>query len=67
MNDLLEKLILEFKKMKRVRGNIFENFITFVHLVLTTKKDDKYKVGKVEILKYIAANEEDIKLKLVKN
>ena len=41
MNDLLEKLILEFKKMKRVRGNIFENFITFVHLVLTTKKDRK--------------------------
>ena len=47
MTELLEYFISEFKKLKRVRGNVFENFITFVNLLLTDKKDDKYKVGKM--------------------
>jgi len=67
MSELLEHLILEFKKLKRVRGNMFENFITFVNLLLTDKKDDKYKVGKIEILNYITANKQSIKMKLIQN
>tara|TARA_B100001029_G_C14705953_1_gene257434 strand:- start:185 stop:388 length:204 start_codon:yes stop_codon:yes gene_type:complete len=67
MTELLEYFISEFKKLKRVRGNVFENFITFVNLLLTDKKDDKYKVGKMKILNYITANEQSIKMKLIQN
>tara|TARA_X000000368_G_C22478725_1_gene471081 strand:- start:56 stop:259 length:204 start_codon:yes stop_codon:yes gene_type:complete len=67
MTELLEYFISEFKKLKRVRGNVFENFITFVNLLLTDKKDDKYKVGKIKILNYITANEQSIKMKLIQN
>ena len=63
MTELLEYFISEFKKLKRVRGNVFENFITFVNLLLTDKKDDKYKVGKMKILNYITANKQSIKMK----
>ena len=67
MTELLEYFISEFKKLIRVRGNVFENFITFVNLLLTDKKDDKYKVGKMKILNYITANEQSIKMKLIQN
>ena len=67
MTELLEYFISEFKKLKRVRGNVFENFITFVNLLLTDKKDDKYKVGKMKILNYSTANEQSIKMKLIQN
>ena len=67
MTELLEYFISEFKKLKRVRGNVFENFITFVNLLLTDKKDDKYKAGKMKILNYITANEQSIKMKLIQN
>tara|TARA_B100000902_G_scaffold111424_1_gene112731 strand:- start:179 stop:382 length:204 start_codon:yes stop_codon:yes gene_type:complete len=67
MTELLEYFISEFKKLKRVRGNVFENFITFVNLLLTDKKDDKYKVGKMQILNYITANKQSIKMKLIQN
>ena len=67
MNKLIDQLIIEFKKLKRVRGNLFENFLTFVHLCLTDKKDDKYKVKVNEILQYIIINKESIKLKLIQN
>ena len=67
MTELLEYFISEFKKLKRVRGNVFENFIIFVNLLLTDKKDDKYKVGKIKILNYITANEQSIKMKLIQN
>ena len=67
MNKLIDQLIIEFKKLKRVRGNLFENFLTFVHLCLTDKKDDKYKVKKNQILEYIVANRQSIKSKLIKN
>ena len=67
MNNLIDKLIIEFKKLKRVRGNLFENFLSFVHLCLTGNKDDKYKVKKNQILEYIVANRQSIKSKLIKN
>tara|TARA_B100000700_G_scaffold292790_1_gene353150 strand:+ start:98 stop:301 length:204 start_codon:yes stop_codon:yes gene_type:complete len=67
MNKLIDQLIIEFKKLKRVRGNLFDNFLTFVHLCLTDKKDDKYKVKVNEILEYIVINKQSIKLKLIQN
>ena len=67
MNNLIDKLIIEFKKMKGVKGNIFENFLSFVHLCLTNGKDDKYKVKVNELLQYIIINKESIKLKLIQN
>ena len=67
MNNLIDKLIIEFKKMKGVKGNIFENFLSFVHLYLTNGKDDKYKVKKNQILNYIVANRQSIKTKLIQN
>ena len=67
MNNLIDKLIIEFKKLKRVRGNLFENFLSFVHLCLTGNKDDKYKVKKNQILEYIVANRQSIKSKLIQN
>ena len=67
MNKLIDQLIIEFKKLKRVRGNLFDNFLTFVHLCLTGKKDDKYKVKVNEILEYIVINKQSIKLKLIQN
>tara|TARA_Y100000766_G_scaffold67449_1_gene56564 strand:+ start:567 stop:770 length:204 start_codon:yes stop_codon:yes gene_type:complete len=67
MNNFIDQLIIEFKKLKRVRGNLFENFLTFVHLCLMGKKDDKYKVKVNEILEYIVINKQSIKLKLIQN
>ena len=67
MEKLIEQLIIEFKKIKHVRGNLFENFLSFVHLCLTGKKDDKYKVKKNQILEYIVANRQSIKSKLIQN
>ena len=67
MEKLIEQLIIEFKKIKHVRGNLFENFLSFVHLCLTGNKDDKYKVKKNQILEYIVANRQSIKSKLIKN
>ena len=67
MDLMINQLIKEFKKIRHVRGNLFENFLTFVHLCLTGKKDDKYKVKKNQILEYIVANKQSIKLKLIQN
>tara|TARA_X000000368_G_C22931086_1_gene667653 strand:+ start:783 stop:986 length:204 start_codon:yes stop_codon:yes gene_type:complete len=67
MNKMVDQLIIEFKKLKRVRGNVFENFLTFVHLCLTGKKDDKYNVKKNQILEYIVVNKQSIKLRLIQN
>ena len=67
MDKLIDQFIVEFKKLKRVRGNLFESFVTFVHLCLTGKKDDKYKVKKNQILEYIVVNKQSIQLKLIQN
>ena len=67
MNKLIDQLIIEFKKLKRVRGNLFDNFLTFVHLCLTDKKDDKYKHTRASILEYMTQNKNEILLKLIKD
>ena len=67
MENIIDPLILEFKKIKRIRGNLFKNFLTFVHLYLTGTKDDKYKEIKLKLLKYIVANEKTITMKLDQN
>jgi len=65
MENFLDKLITEFKKIKRVRGDLFLNFVSFVHLYLTGMDDDKYKDIKKNILQYIVANKETITMKLI--
>ena len=67
MNNLIDQLIIEFKKLKKVRGDLFESFVLFVHLCLTNGKDDKYKVKKNQILNYIVVNRQSIKTKLIQN
>jgi hypothetical protein len=67
MSNLTEELINEFKKIKHVRGNLFNNFIAYANLCLTGKKDDKYRVEKMQILEYIVTNKQYIKLKLIQN
>ena len=67
MENIIDPLILEFKKIKRIRGDLFKNFLSFVHLYLTGTKDDKYKEIKLKLLNYIVANEKTIKMKLVQN
>ena len=64
MEKLLDSLIVEFKKIKKVRGDLFTNFLSFVQLSLTDKKVDKYKEN---VLKYIVANRSQILLKLKQN
>ena len=65
MENFLDKLITEFKKIKRVRGDLFLNFVSFVHLHLTGMDDDKYKDIKKNILQYIVVNKETITMKLI--
>ena len=67
MENIIDPLILEFKKIKKIRGDLFKNFLSFVHLHLTVTKDDKYKEIKLKLLNYIVANEKTIKMKLVQN
>ncbi len=67
MENIIDPLILEFKKIKKIRGDLFKNFLSFVHLYLTDAKDDKYKEIKLKLLNYIVENEKTIKMKLVQN
>tara|TARA_B100001094_G_scaffold309857_1_gene343915 strand:- start:830 stop:1039 length:210 start_codon:yes stop_codon:yes gene_type:complete len=66
-NKFLEELIDEFKHFKRLRGDLFSNFISFVHLYLTGVDDDKYKNIKKNILQYIVSNKDSITMKLIQN
>tara|TARA_B100001029_G_scaffold159884_1_gene147496 strand:- start:318 stop:527 length:210 start_codon:yes stop_codon:yes gene_type:complete len=66
-NKFLEEIIKEFKNIKRVRGDLFSNFVSFVNLYLTGLKDDKYKDIKKNILQYIVLNRETITMKLIQN
>jgi len=67
MVTLIDELMKEFKKLKRVRGNLFHNFMSFVNIYLSGMNDDKYKKVKNNILNYILVNEKDIKMKLIQN
>ena len=67
IDKFLEEIIKEFKNIKRIRGDIFSNFVSFVNLYLTGLKDDKYKDIKKNILHYIVLNREPITMKLIQN
>ena len=67
IDKFLEEIIKEFKNIKRIRGDIFSNFVSFVNLYLTGLKDDKYKDIKKNILHYIVLNRETITMKLIQN
>tara|TARA_B100001250_G_scaffold159563_1_gene137064 strand:+ start:726 stop:947 length:222 start_codon:yes stop_codon:yes gene_type:complete len=67
IDKFLEEIIKEFKNIKRIRGDIFSNFVSFVNLYLTGLKDDKYKDIKKNILHYIVLNRETIIMKLIQN
>tara|TARA_B100000900_G_scaffold91519_1_gene74889 strand:- start:321 stop:524 length:204 start_codon:yes stop_codon:yes gene_type:complete len=67
MNNLIESLIIEFKKQKIVRGNIYDNFMFFSYKVLGANKDDKYKHTRASILEYMTSNKNEILLKLIKD
>ena len=49
MVTLIDELMKEFKKLKRVRGNLFHNFMSFVNIYLSGMSDDKYKKVKDNI------------------
>ena len=67
MNDLIESLIIEFKKKKIIRGNIYDNFMFFSYEALGADKDDKYKHTRASILNYMTQNKSEILLKLTRN
>jgi len=67
MNDLVESLILEFKKQKIIRGNIYDNFMFFSYEALGADKDDKYKNTRASILHYMTQNKNEILLRLIKD
>ena len=67
MNNLIESLILEFKKQKVIRGNLYDNFMFYSYEVLGANKDDKYKGTRASILHYMTQNKNEILLKLIKD
>ena len=67
MNDLIESLIIQFKKQKIIRGNIYDNFMFFSYKTLGADKDDKYKHTRASILKKITDNKKQILLRLIKD
>ena len=67
MNDLIESLIIQFKKQKIIRGNIYDNFMFFSYRILGANKDDKYKHTRASILEYMTHNKNQILLKLIKD
>ena len=67
MNDLIESLLIQFKKQKIIRGNIYDNFMFFSYKTLGADKDDKYKHTRASILEYMTQNKNEILLKLIKD
>ena len=67
MNDLIESLIIQFKKQKIIRGNIYDNFMFFSYNTLGADKDDKYTPTRAAILEYMTQNKNQILLKLIKD
>ena len=56
MEEFLDSLIKHFKKQNIKRGDLFENFLSFVYLFLN---NDKYKGISLDVLNYIL-NEKDV-------
>ena len=67
MNDLVESLLVEFKKQHIIRGNIYDNFMFYSYKVLGADKDDKYKHTRASILNYMTQNKNEIMLRLTRN
>ena len=67
MNDLIESLLVEFKKQHVIRGNIYDNFMFYSYKVLGADKDDKYKHTRASILNYMTQNKNEILLRLTRN
>ena len=67
MNDLVESLLVEFKKQHVIRGNIYDNFMFYSYKALGADKDDKYKHTRASILNYMTQNKNEILLKLTRN
>jgi len=58
---LLDTLIKYFKKQKIRRGDLFENFLSFVYLFLN---NDKYKGISLDVLNYILSEKDMVMMKL---
>ena len=58
---LLDTLIKYFKKQKTRRGDLFENFLSFVYLFLN---NDKYKGISLDVLNYILSEKDMVMMKL---
>ena len=67
MNDLVESLLVEFKKQHVIRGNIYDNFMFYSYKVLGADKDDKYKHTRASILKKFNQNKDKILVRLTRN
>ena len=67
MNDLIESLLVEFKKQHVIRGNIYDNFMFYSYKALGADKDDKYKHTRASILEYMTQNKNEIMLRLTRN
>ena len=58
---LFDTLIKYFKKQKIRRGDLFENFLSFVYLFLN---NDKYKGISLDVLNYILNEKDMVMMKL---
>ena len=67
MNDLIESLLVEFKKQHVIRGNIYDNFMFYSYKALGADKDEKYKHTRASILNYMTQNKNEIMLRLTRN
>jgi len=67
MNNLIESLIVGFKKQKVIRGNLYDNFMFYSYEALGANKDDKYKGTRASILNYMRSKKPEILLKLTKD
>ena len=67
MNDLIESLLIEFKKQHIIRGNIYDNFMFYSYQALGANKDDKYKGTRASILHYMTQNKNEILLRLTRD
>ena len=61
MEALLDNLIKHFKKQNIKRGDLFENFLSFVYLFLN---NDKYKRKSIDVLNYILSEKNMVMMKL---
>tara|TARA_B100000927_G_scaffold91958_1_gene74322 strand:- start:353 stop:556 length:204 start_codon:yes stop_codon:yes gene_type:complete len=67
MNNLIESLLVEFKKQHVIRGDIYDNFMFYSYKALGADKDDKYKHTRASILNYMTQNKNEILLRLTRN